>query len=792
MVVGMLAVLEAGGAYLPLDPTYPAERLAFMLDDSGARVLLIQEPLRDLVPAADRHVVVLDARWDTDEDTGEALAVGVTPDHLAYVIYTSGSTGRPKGVMVPHRGVCNWLRWSREVYRLEERDAVLQKTSCGFDASVWECFAPLSAGARLVLAEPGREGDGPYLVRTLREHRATFVGFVPSTLAAFLDEEDVETCVSLRQIFVGGEALAPELRDRSLARLSAPLDNHYGPTETSINTARWVCAPGQTSYLVPIGRPIGNSRLYAVDAELQPAPIGVAGELLVGGAGVTRGYLCRPDLTAERFIPDPFGATGERLYRTSDLARYLPDGTIEFLGRSDHQVKVRGFRIELGEIEAALTALAGVREAVVEVYEATPGDQRLVAYVAGDVAADVLRRSLRERLPDYMVPATFMTLAALPLTPNGKVDRKALPPPEHQRDEESYVAPRTPIEEALAGTWADLLGLERVGAADHFFELGGHSLLVVRLMARIEHLFGVKLPISALFEAPTVQRLAAVIQGREAPARRSPLVRLHPGGAGRPLFMVHSIGGDVFGYVELARRLGADRPVYGLQAVIPAGENGHQPTMEELTAQYLAAVRQVQAEGPWLLAGWSSGAVMAYEMAQQIESAGGATSLLTMLDPPPPPEGRSEGTDDTSLLTGFAAIGRPSERQKELIREMLQGLDMDAGLDRLVELGRAEGVLPPDVGKPWMRERFDLFSRNVKALQGYKARPYGGRVTLFRASASLAPGATDLTSGWGTLAGVDAHLLDADHQSLLRRPALEHLMEQLRSHLTVAESEPLS
>src|SRR6185312_1291569 len=351
-----------------------------------------------------------------------------------FIIYTSGSTGQPKAVMLTHRGICNRIRWAKDAYGLGERDAFLQKASIGFDVSVWETFAPLISGARLVLSEPGRQGDGAYLVSAIREHGITVIDFVPPILPAFPAEEDVETCVSLRQIVTGGDTLTPELRDRTLARLPIPLDNTYGPTEITIDNTRWVCAPGQgqTTDRVPIGRPISNTRLYVVDAELRLAPVGVAGELLAGGAGVTRGYLRRPDLTAQGFVPDPFGdEPGERLYRTGDIVRWLPDGSLDILGRRDHQVKIRGFRIELGEIEATLVALPGVREAVVVVRE-EKGDRRLVAYVAGEtgeVSAEALRQSLRERLPDYMVPAVFVTLAALPLTVNGKVDRKALPAP---------------------------------------------------------------------------------------------------------------------------------------------------------------------------------------------------------------------------------------------------------------------------------------------------------------------------------------------------------------------------
>ncbi|HEX4954036.1 MAG TPA: amino acid adenylation domain-containing protein, partial [Thermoanaerobaculia bacterium] len=403
-VVGILAILAAGAAYVPFDLAFPAERLAFLAADAGVRLLLARRAQQEQLALPGVATLDLDEAVPAAGAAvpPSALASAIGDRGLAYVIYTSGSTGRPKGVMVTHRGICNRLRWSRDAYGIGERDAFLQKASIGFDVSVWECFGALTAGARLALAEPGRQAEGDYLVRALCEHGITFVDFVPSMLAAFVEEEGVETCVSLRQILAGGEALSPELRDRTMERLpTAVLDNGYGPTEATIDATRWVCAPGQAPHRVPIGRPIGNTRLYVVDRELRPMPAGVAGELAVGGAGVSRGYLRRPGLTAERFVPDPFGGQpGDRLYRTGDLVRWLPDGTLDFLGRLDHQVKVRGFRIELGEIETALVALPGVRDAVVVLR-----DQKLVAYVVGDAAVEELRRGLGERLPDYMVPA---------------------------------------------------------------------------------------------------------------------------------------------------------------------------------------------------------------------------------------------------------------------------------------------------------------------------------------------------------------------------------------------------
>ncbi|HVR96627.1 MAG TPA: amino acid adenylation domain-containing protein, partial [Thermoanaerobaculia bacterium] len=503
MVVGVLGVLKAGAAYVPLDPGYPAERLKLLVEESGVRVVLTAQSFEEV---ADRP------------DT--APAVETAADNLAYVLFTSGSTGRPKGVMVPHRGVVNRLVWGEEVYRVEPEDVVLQKAPFSFDISVWEIFAPLLAGARLVLAEPGGHRDAAYLARAIAEHRVTLVDFVPSMLAAFLEEPGLERCISLRQVFTGGDALSPALRDRYLERLAGvPLDNQYGPTEISIDTARWICRPGPVS----IGRPIANARLYVADRRLRPLPPGVAGELLIGGAGVTRGYLGRPDLTASAFVPDAFGAeAGGRIYRTGDLARLRPDGEVEFLGRVDHQVKVRGFRIELGEIEAVLASHPGVRECAVMVREDVPGVHRLAAYVTGGADTGELRAFLAERLPEYMVPAVFVPLEALPLSPAGKVDRRALSAsaaPERMSFGEGHVAPSDPVEELLAGIWSEVLGLERVGAYDDFFVLGGHSLLATQVVSRIRAVFGVELPLRRLFESPTLAELGrAVRESRTDPA----------------------------------------------------------------------------------------------------------------------------------------------------------------------------------------------------------------------------------------------------------------------------------
>jgi amino acid adenylation domain-containing protein/thioester reductase-like protein len=530
MMVALLGVLKAGGAYVPLDPGYPAERLAYMLADSAPAVVLAQQGLRDRVDAAGVPVLELDAAapaW-ADRPATDLERGALTPDHLAYVIYTSGSTGRPKGVAVPHRGVVNRLSWMEAVHGMGPRETVLQKTPYSFDVSVWELFWPLAAGARLVIARPDGHRDPAYLLEVVRRERITTVHFVPSLLAAFLAHLDAEGggVPELRRVVSSGEALPPELAARFGERLpDVELHNLYGPTEASVDVTFWRCPTDGPAARVSIGRPVPNARIYLLDPGGEPVPVGVPGELYIGGVQVARGYLGRAGLTAERFVPDPFGGEpGARLYRTGDRARWLADGTIEYLGRIDFQVKVRGFRIELGEIEARLRDHPGVREAVVLAREDTPGEKRLVAYVAGEaVEAETLRAHLGERLPAYMVPAAFVALDRLPLTPNGKLDRKALPAPEWGAPAERYVAPRTPLEEALCGAWAEVLGVERVGMNDDFFELGGHSMLAPKLVFRLRDVLGIEVPLGILFRAPTVAELAhevgAVLAGRPAEAR---------------------------------------------------------------------------------------------------------------------------------------------------------------------------------------------------------------------------------------------------------------------------------
>lgn len=514
MVIGLLGILKAGGAYVPLDPAYPQERLAFMLADAQVPLLLAQQHL--VIPPLQTQVVYLDIDVQalTTAQSQENPVSPVKPENLVYVIYTSGSTGTPKGVMNTHLGLCNRLLWMQDAYQLTASDRVLQKTPFSFDVSVWEFFWPLFTGARLVLAKPEGHQDSAYLVQVIAQQQITTLHFVPSMLQVFLEEPELEKCNSLKRVICSGEALLVALQERFFSLLDAQLHNLYGPTEAAIDVTFWNCQGGSNQRIVPIGRPIANTQIYLLDQHLKPVPVGVPGELHISGVGLARGYLNRKELTEEKFIANPFSNEPRaRLYKTGDLARHNPDGTIEFLGRIDHQIKIRGFRIELGEIEAVLVKHPAVREIVVLAREEQHTDKQLVAYVVPNQnhtpTTSELRNYLKGQLPEYMLPAVFILLDALPLSPNGKIDRRALPAPQGLRPSlaEVYQAPHSELERAIASVWQEVLNLEKVGINDNFFDLGGHSLLLVQVNHKLQEFLPQNLSIIELFKNPTINSL---------------------------------------------------------------------------------------------------------------------------------------------------------------------------------------------------------------------------------------------------------------------------------------------
>ena len=527
MVIGLLAILKAGGAYVPFDSSYPRERLVYMLEDSQPGMLLTQQDLLENLPTYKAQVIFLDSDWEliAHESTQNPTS-NITYDNLAYVIYTSGSTGKPKGVMNTHRGIHNRLMWMQDTYHLTATDTVLQKTPFSFDVSVWEFFWTLITGARLVIAQPEGHRDTKYLVNLILQQQITTLHFVPSMMQVFIEAEGLEKCQSLVRVIVSGEALPAQLQQRFFNRLDAQLHNLYGPTEAAVDVTFWQCKKDNLTNqnTVPIGRPIANIQIYLLDKYLNPVAVGVTGEVYIGGVGVGRGYLNRPDLTAEKFIPDPFSKQAARLYKTGDLARYLPTGDIEYIGRTDHQVKIRGFRIELGEIEATLRQYPAMRQVLVTVHLETDS-QRLVAYIVPHTEQTLvvteLRSFLESRLPNYMMPTAFVILDALPLTPNGKVDRKALPAPDTARPklEAVYQPPQTEVEKTITDVWQEVLNVENVGIDDNFFELGGHSLLLVQVHSKLQIIFQQDFPLIEMFQYPTVNHLAKYLSHESSEKR---------------------------------------------------------------------------------------------------------------------------------------------------------------------------------------------------------------------------------------------------------------------------------
>jgi aspartate racemase len=799
MVIGLLGILKAGGAYVPLDPAYPKERLAFMLKDAEVPVLLTRERLAAGLAEQYAEVICLDSGWNTIARESEENPVASSrPENLAYVIYTSGSTGQPKGVLVSHDSIAGHCRTVQGYYELDSRDVVLQFASLSFDVSLEEILPTLIVGARLVIM--GADVWHPAeFHRKISELGLTVLNlptaYWQELAREWADVPELVPEIQPRLLIVGGDAMLPdalELWQRTPLN-SIRLINAYGPTETTITATAFEIAirhGGNTRYQrVPIGRPLAGRSIYILDRDDNPVPIGVHGHLHIGGAGLARGYLNRPDLTAERFIPDPFSdEPGARMYRTGDLARYLPDGNIEFLGRADHQVKIRGFRIELGEIEAVLGQHPAVREAVVLAREDVPGEKRLVAYVVADSTADELRRFLKDKLPEYMVPAVVVPLEALPMAPSGKVDRRALPAPDRSRPEleKVFVAPRDDLELELVHIWEEVLGVRPVGVRDNFFELGGHSLLAVRLFAFIEKRLGKKLPLTTVFQGATVEQLAGVLRRQAAPGPQSSLVAIQPGGSKRPLFLVHPAGGHVFPYIHLAQFLGPDQPCYGLQA--RGVEDGQEPhtRIEDMAAHYIQAMQTVQPTGPYLLGGWSMGGVVAFEMAQQLHARGQRVALLALLD------GRIPTPDDTFPEADSEAISLV-ERYFGISfgpMESLAELPKDEQLASLLETAKSAGLVPAELDVSQALRFVELLRSDLRATQNYGLRLYPGRITFFKASETLTGTSVDPTMGWSEWAkgGVEVHVVPGNHANLMYEPHVEVLARMLTACLDQAQS----
>jgi amino acid adenylation domain-containing protein len=783
-IVAILGILKAGGAYLPLDLSYPAERLAFMLADAQVSVLLTKQVSIDRLPQHQAQVVCLDTDWSQIATAGSTNPpCQVQPANLAYVIYTSGSTGQPKGVCVTHQGVVRLVR-STNYVDFSPSQIFLQLAPISFDASTFEIWGSLLNGAKLVLF-PGDKPSLAELGQIIQHHQITTLWLTAGLFHLMVDQR-IEDLQPLQQLIAGGEALSVPHVQKVLSTLTnCQLINGYGPTESTTFTCCYPI-PKTASLLtsVPIGRPIANTQVYILDAHLQPVPIGIPGELHIGGDGLARGYLDRPDLTAEKFISNPLTGTG-RLYKTGDLARYLPDGNIEFIGRIDNQVKIRGFRIELGEIEVAISQYPSVREVCVIDREDRPGDKRLVAYVVTDQSAPPTDRELRtfiqSKLPDYLIPSAFVMVSALPLTANGKVDRRALPAPESDRPaaEAALVAPRNELELQLTEIWERLLDVQSIRIRDNFFELGGHSLIAVRLFAEIERIWGQNLPLATLFQKQTIEELASVLQQDEWVAPWSSLVTIQPHGSQPPLFCFHPIGGNILEYYPLAEYLGTDRPIYGLQSQGLDGKQQLLGSIEEMASHYIKEILTVQPQAPYLLAGYSFGGLLVYEVAQQLQQMGKQVDFLGIFDcnaSSIQPVRPSFAKSIQIHLNNWLPLENPAKIKyiKDRIDYRFNNVDYRDFLLR---------SFPEDA--PPSIELLQLIDTNFTAGGAYITRPYTGNLTLFRCEMQTLDYYLCPDLGWGDLVSgnVEIYNIPSTHYTILRAPVVQSVAAKLKSCL---------
>lgn len=811
MVVGMLGVLKAGGAYIPLDPIHPPQRLAYMLADAQPLVLLTQGRLLPQLPPNGSHIVAIDAALPPASAlmAGPASARARSARDLAYVIYTSGSTGNPKGVEIEHGSVVNMLGSMQQRPGLSAGDTMLAITTLVFDIAVLEIFLPLTLGAKIVVAPSETARDGMALSRLIERSRVTVIQATPATFQMLL--EAGWTGAPYIKILCGGEAWPEELASRLLSCCES-LWNMYGPTETTVWSA---VAKVEAGHPVVVGQPIEGTCLYVLDGRLQPVLAGVPGELYIGGDGLARGYFNRPELTQERFVADPFTADpGARMYRTGDEVLRLADGTLKFLGRLDHQVNIRGFRIELGEIEAKLMNYSGLAKAVVIVRDDQPGEQRLVAYSVSetDISAAALRAYLAAALPDYMVPTAYMRLPAFPLTPNGKLDRKALPAPTMQVSEADSASgeSRSPTEQALATIWCEMLNLGQVGLRDNFFDLGGHSLLALRVIGKINKALKGVLTVPAFYQAPTIEGLAKAFEGSRGAKRAAQVLPLQRGHTGLPLYFIGAGPHEV----RLARHIGENRPIFAIESPIPTGwhritdaaDRSAMPTIEELGALYSDALLAHVGTSPCVIAGYSFAGKMAFEAARAVQREGGNVAFVILIDAPV-----HAGEEHTGIafqrsvrwIWQSAVAGRTGDRYylltiagnvvrllrwlcgripavvKNHIDKVKRGFSTVAGPSGYFD----ENGIP--IEEPVMVEL------NYRSAMAWKPCPLDAAGVLFRVrfpGEKILPG-YDSTKGWGNLFARGLRVIHAagDHVTMVRDENIVALARQIRAALDSKE-----
>jgi len=812
LIVAIVAVLKAGAAYLPVDPEYPPARIGLMLGDTDPMLLLTHSHTVGCIPpdtAAptvvldDTHIAARLAQFPDTDPTDADRTTPLRPQHPTYMIYTSGSTGVPKGVMMPGDAVVNLLDWHHRVVGGGVGTRTAQFTAISFDVSVQEVLSALLFGKTLVIPADETRRNAEKLVHWMQRHRINEL-FAPNLLVEAVCEAALEqgcALTDLRDIAQGGEALtlSRQVRDFFGREPGRRLHNHYGPSETHVVTAYTL--PSDVSrweLSAPIGRPIANARMYVLDAGLRPVPIGVAGELYIAGAGLARGYLRRPALTAQRFVACPFGPPGARMYRTGDVVRWNHEGQLEFLGRADDQVKIRGFRIEPGEVTAVLGRHPQVSQAAVVVREDRPGDKRLVAYLVPEQrsAPDLgeLREFVASSMPDYMVPSAFVPVAGLPLTPNGKLDRRALPAPRYGAAEAGR-PPRDRREASLAQLFAEVLGLPSVGVEEDFFSLGGHSLSATRLTTRIRTTMGVDVSLPTLFEYPTVADLAPRLDMDDT---RNPLdaldvlVPLRTTGVLPPLFCIHPAIGLSWCYSGLLQHLGPGRPLYGIQATGLAQPEPLPTSIEEIAATYIAHMRKVQPAGPYHVLGWSFGGLVAHAVATRLQREGEQVALLAVLDAYP-----LDGDSAESILDEWDAIdfiiavvdgAAPS----------VKGLPLASAIAQTMELFRRQGSPLAILEEHHIGAITGILNNNVRLMPEFVPDLFHGDMLLFTAAADMA-GDVPRPEKWRNHVdgAIDVHPIDSQHRELTRPAPLAQIGAVLAARLqasamTTDSTQPLA
>ena len=803
MIVGLLGILKAGGAYVPLDPEYPTERLRFMLEDAQVKVLLTQQHLVERLPQYQAHLVYLDNDSQNLTPAREdGVASEVKPSNLAYVLYTSGSTGRPKAVAIEHHSPVALVSWAKGVFTPKQLAGVLASTSICFDLSVFELFVTLCVGGKVILAQ-----NALHLSTMSAANQVTLINTVPSAIAALIREHNLPQQVCT--VNLAGEALQNQLVQQIYQHSQVErVFNLYGPSEDTTYSTFSLIEKG-SSNAVTIGRPIANTQVYILDEYLQPVPIGVPGELFIGGAGLARGYLNRSELTNEKFIPNPFTDEADsRLYKTGDLVRYLPDGNIEYLGRIDNQVKIRGFRIELGEIEAALNQHSNVQANCVIACEDIPGEKYLVAYVVPNQhqipTTTELRQFLATKLPGYMIPNAFVVLESLPLTPNGKIDRRALKAPSNTSDLDKFVQPRNHIELQLVQIWSKILQLDKVGVQDNFFDLGGHSLLAPYLRTQIHQQFGKDIPLTTFFQNPTVEQLATIVQQESDSSNSSCLVAIQPNGSKLPFFCVPGASNQPFYLYHLGRYLGSDQPLYGFQANYLDETLEPVIRIEDIAGKYIRAMQTVQPQGPYFLGGHSFGGRVAFEMASQLVHQGHEVALLVMIDTAAPTAKEKPilmeymDWDNANWLVEFIqAVEISLAREIEVSYDTIKSLPEEEQLKYVLQHLKMVNIFPPNAETKHLKNMMQVNKSNSLSLIEYLPQHiYPAQITLLRTEKVFAQESDsdlyfktyseisqDSTMGWCNFScnPVDVHFVPGNHFTLMAEPYVQVLAERLKT-----------